>query len=100
MRVLHPGIGTAALTDDSANVRAGNDVGPGRWRGLPGFERDDVFVAIGREATKAIVENELARLERINSFSARLLRRRQQIGWASWRHATIHLLDQGSRRCH
>ena len=70
VRVFHPGVRAAALADDRADVRAGDDIDPRRRRGLTGFEGDDVFAPVGREAAQTVAENAFARRQRMDRFAA------------------------------
>ena len=94
VRVFHPGIGAAALADDRANVRAGDDIDPRRRRALTRLEGDDVFAPVGREATQAIAENAFARRQRMDRFSCRLQHWLQTVRHTLCRYAAFHLLDQ------
>ena len=56
VRVLAPGVAESAIADDATELRVGQHVAPRRRRGLPGFDRDDVFTTvIGKSAETVVV---------------------------------------------
>src|SRR5690606_15075181 len=61
VRVLEPGVGAAALADDGAEARVGDDVRPRRRSRLVPVD-DDVFARIAGEAAEVVVEEQLGRL--------------------------------------
>src|SRR5689334_1151187 len=92
--IFHPGIRAPAFADDRANVRAGNDVGPRRWRGLARLQSNDILATVGCKTSKAVRENTITRRQRMGTFSCRLQQWLKAIRYTLCRYATFHLLDQ------
>ena len=95
MSVFHPGIGAPALADHGADMRAGDDIDPGRRGALTRFEGDHVFAPIGGEAPQTVAENTLAGQQGLDLLRRWLLHGLQTVRHPLWRHPAFHWLDQG-----
>src|SRR6516162_3020361 len=60
VRILRPGIATAALRNDCAERGVGDHIYPGDRRCLSRLQCHDVFTTVGSKATQAIMKNEFA----------------------------------------
>ncbi len=60
LRVLAPGIGTAALGDEGPERRVGQDVHPRRRRHLSKRDRDDILTSIRSKAAEPVAKDEIA----------------------------------------
>ncbi len=98
VRILAPGVGGAALRNDRAEVRIGENVHPRRRRYLTGPLRNDVFATVGGESAQSVEQDQIAARRRNGRRGCRALAAaRHQLRHAHFRKLTpVKLFGQRS----